>query len=649
MSHYRSLDIKKREIRLLHLLPAGSDEPINCNLTVVNLDDRPQYEALSYVWGKPAEASALKNSINLEGVNISVTPNLLSALHRLRLPPSEGLRTLWVDALCINQSDLDERSQQVSIMRDIYASARHVLIWLGEGDEDTDAAFDCMAAFDNLPGPPGDERERANRINPMRENSSFFFGIAGRYVWFSRIWILQELAVAKSDPIVYCGQKAASWSLLLKAWEAISEEAFVEIDMVWHTEIHYGEEDSHGLIPGARDIGRGPTGERRGPDVVRPMMKIDVLNELRMATQSEGGDDLARLFRLSRTSESTDPRDRIYGLLGLIRNEGHDSTSDVHLPIDYNKSASEVYTDAMAYMFSRGDGPSFLSGVFLAGLNAEAPLIPNLPQGTTQPGLPSWVPDFTRQIAPKALQPPGTIFYPPAGLKNGGATGAGAGCNNGRCLEDRRTLRVEGLVVDTIKQVIHLGESLDDIIYGLPRLEALSAQARGAPCAAYIDASIASFIQRFKRSEELWRVLISNKKFNSGYETAPLAYEDSYRRLLGQATSKIRHGQEQTEAAQDEYEQCLRGGIGKRVLFITESGFVGTSVPDTREKDTVVILFGAPTAFTLRPIGYRVVCGKDVQVHGLVGAAYVGGIMGGEMVDELYCEDLMDSTTFYIQ
>ncbi|KFA68957.1 hypothetical protein S40285_06997 [Stachybotrys chlorohalonatus IBT 40285] len=649
MSHYRSLDIRKREIRLLHLLPAESDEPISCNLTVVSLDDRPQYEALSYVWGKPVETSAPKNIVNLEGMGVSVTPNLLLALHRLRLLPNEGLRTLWVDALCINQSDLDERSQQVSIMRDIYASAGHVLIWLGEGDDDTDAAFGWMAAFANLHGPPGGEGERTNRINLMRENSSFFFSIADRYGWFSRIWILQELAVAKSDPIIYCGQKAATWSLLLKAWEAIAEEAFVEMDMVWHTQVHYGEEDLHGLIPVAQDIGHGPVGQHKGPDVVRPMMKIDVLNDLRTATQREGGDDLARLFRVSRTSESTDPRDRIYGLLGLIRNEGHDSISDVTIPIDYNKSTSEVYTDAMAYIFSRGEGPYFLSGVFLAGLNAEAPLIPSLPHGVTQPGLPSWVPDFTRQIAPKALQPPGIIFYSPAGLNNGGATGAGAGCNNGRCLEDRKTLRVEGLVVDTVKQVIRLGESLDDLIDGLPRLEALSAEARAAPCAAYIDASIAQFVQRFKRSEELWRVLISNKKFNSGYETAPLAYEDSYRKLLDQATSKIRHGHEQPDAAQDEYKQCLRGGIGKRVLFITESGFVGTSVPDTREEDTVVILFGAPTAFTLRQMGFKVVCGKDVQVYGLVGAAYVGGIMGGEMVDELYCEDLMDSTTFYIQ
>ncbi|KAF8859326.1 heterokaryon incompatibility, partial [Acephala macrosclerotiorum] len=84
------------------------------------------YEALSYVWGE----SDPPCWILCNGQRKSVTPNLGAALRRLRY--KEKWRLVWIDAICVNQEDLDERSQQVMLMRNIYSPARRVIVWLGE-------------------------------------------------------------------------------------------------------------------------------------------------------------------------------------------------------------------------------------------------------------------------------------------------------------------------------------------------------------------------------------------------------------------------------------------------------------------------------------------------------------------------------------
>src|SRR3954471_19944384 len=121
-------------IRVLHLHPGTWHEEISCHLTHVSLDNKPEFQALSYVWGKPDDTSPVK----LDGCLFSVTKNLEAALRRLRLKGSE--RIIWIDQLCINQSDIVEKSQQVAMMPQIYKNCKEVFLWLGEidpGDEKT--------------------------------------------------------------------------------------------------------------------------------------------------------------------------------------------------------------------------------------------------------------------------------------------------------------------------------------------------------------------------------------------------------------------------------------------------------------------------------------------------------------------------------
>lgn len=142
---YVPLDSKRRQIRLLHLLPplpqktsilsrcweyvrgpskTLDTDVIRCVFSVVALDDQPQFEALSYVWGNPTSDAV----VELEGRAVRVTSNLHSALKHLRRSGEE--RIIWADALCIDQENNEERSHQVSLMQHIYTQASAVVIYL---------------------------------------------------------------------------------------------------------------------------------------------------------------------------------------------------------------------------------------------------------------------------------------------------------------------------------------------------------------------------------------------------------------------------------------------------------------------------------------------------------------------------------------
>ena len=120
---YEPLDSTKRQIRLIKLLPqvqGAWQTTIDCSIFHANLDDYgTTYETLSYVWG--SESKPYKIRID-EGHSLSVTSNLFSALLHLR--QTDAPRTLWIDAMCIDQDSFREREQQISIMRDIGVGAR---------------------------------------------------------------------------------------------------------------------------------------------------------------------------------------------------------------------------------------------------------------------------------------------------------------------------------------------------------------------------------------------------------------------------------------------------------------------------------------------------------------------------------------------
>jgi hypothetical protein len=122
---YSQLDPQRSKIRTLDLLSGAWGDAIECRLRVVSLDDKPSFKAITYVWGDPQH----KRGITHDGQSFFVTQNLFRGLQGVRDPAMK--LTIWVDALCINQTDSDERREQIQLMRAIYTSASEVLIWLG--------------------------------------------------------------------------------------------------------------------------------------------------------------------------------------------------------------------------------------------------------------------------------------------------------------------------------------------------------------------------------------------------------------------------------------------------------------------------------------------------------------------------------------
>ena len=192
-------------IRLLHLAPGTLDEPIVGSLNVVDLKYKPKYECVSYTWGDAGD----EEEISVDGEELFIRRHLWEALRRMRLP--DQFRVLWIDALCISQSDLDEKAQQVHMIGKIVSLASSVLAWLGEHADGSEAIFH---------GWPAEETVTANMplesIPPdfWKRRIEVWVAFCSRR-WFSRTWIIQEVVVAK-EVHVFCGKDIGHWTTLFE-------------------------------------------------------------------------------------------------------------------------------------------------------------------------------------------------------------------------------------------------------------------------------------------------------------------------------------------------------------------------------------------------------------------------------------------------
>ena len=174
--HYSSFLPGDDSIRLLRLMPnRDGTAAIECqlfNYTLEPGEGTHLYEALSYVWGNPDKTLP----IFIGDHCVKITKNLHAALLRLRNHSIE--RIVWVDAICINQADDREKGHQVQYMAKIYGQASRVIIWLGEGTDDSDQAFEdiCNAAEDEGTNSLKETNQKA--ILKLLERS-----------WFRRIWV----------------------------------------------------------------------------------------------------------------------------------------------------------------------------------------------------------------------------------------------------------------------------------------------------------------------------------------------------------------------------------------------------------------------------------------------------------------------------
>lgn len=130
-------------IRLLHLQPGPSTSPVQCIMSIHDLDHVPAYQALSYTGGQQNRHQIRCSDIRDGRHSLSIYESSWLALQRLRHETDE--RTLWIDAICINQTNNAERNEQVLLMRRLFQGAKNVIIWLGEESRDSASAFDLIS------------------------------------------------------------------------------------------------------------------------------------------------------------------------------------------------------------------------------------------------------------------------------------------------------------------------------------------------------------------------------------------------------------------------------------------------------------------------------------------------------------------------
>ncbi|CAG8982897.1 hypothetical protein HYALB_00002914 [Hymenoscyphus albidus] len=219
-------------------------ERLNCELAHFSLDDTaPRYRALSYEWGIPSDKDP---RIWINGMPHIIRKNLFCAM--LELHSGQRGKTkygtpywIWIDALCINQEDLLERNEQVSMMGRIYGSAESVIIWLGVAKDDSDIIMDILGE--------NHDPQLMHRLSHEEKKDALSLWLQRPY--WNRIWIVQEIQRGRELEIL-CGNKAISWGQLInpKALRSMTGA----YSWVWLSKAYSGNkrESIRRMLPGLR-------------------------------------------------------------------------------------------------------------------------------------------------------------------------------------------------------------------------------------------------------------------------------------------------------------------------------------------------------------------------------------------------------------
>ncbi|KAK4551410.1 hypothetical protein LTR86_011176 [Recurvomyces mirabilis] len=299
---YRPLSVGKHEIRLLELLPGETTDPVCAEPLHVSLDKPLRYETISYVWGDPTRTEP----IFLSDRELLVPKNTVAALRRMRT--LDAPRLLWIDAVCINQDDVQERGKQVGIMGLIYGSSTGNLIHLPADDA---MAARIIKAVETL------DREAHEATDGFRVFSARVRNpLTGDFS--SRLWVLQEARLAPQN-ICFLGSLTMSLEVILRAARWVDHTTQLLI------------------AKGAAAAGR------------RCMVEMyDMVDTQEGHYRSRGGyASLMQLLIIAQNFENTEPRDGIYAILGLIKKRPapHEVIPAWFKP-DYSRSLGDVLRDA---------------------------------------------------------------------------------------------------------------------------------------------------------------------------------------------------------------------------------------------------------------------------------------------------------------
>ncbi|KAF2113551.1 heterokaryon incompatibility protein-domain-containing protein [Lophiotrema nucula] len=682
---YRRLDAKKKEIRLLRVLPQTKDsQVVHCHLETHSLKDlsldfeqfrssntshRLDKEEFGQKWTEErlshrlAHSSALKRinstqpssilhryswgdfatlsyawgdrkglrQIVLNGQKTMVTSNLYLALAEFRdAGEFNGRFRLWVDALCINQNDLAERARQIKFMRVIYSSAWTVIAWLGPEHQRSSAAIQLIRdlAFFQEEGYV-DEIEARLGADPQFVGSRNWLALQElmeRPYWH-RLWIIQEICMGSTSTWLRCGNILIDWPTFCKGVAVLQEH-------LWLIKDSCLEQD---VITSKVDVA----------SVWRTTSLHLVYQDMSML--SRGGNtelSLGRLLDLANSADCTDMRDKVYALAGLMP----PSVAKLLRP-DYAQAEAAVYTAA--------------TRAFVQVYDNLDPIREGNPWGPAN--APSWVADWQWRGRIRWSRNEHPVWGPAyLGLRRAEKSkhtpyqASGNTKHNPVFSDDGRFLKCTGIVVDSVSSLSARGVgffdwSRDSIvkaknwrsIYGDQTATAEAVyrtlvcdRVAGGDRASARHSAIFHLPSTFARAGPQfalrgWRFLGSLEGYyfrwecfrtaNRNFPLGPYLFDDFFDDAIPQDASEFDY---------TEVYSCFDRSSKKRRLMLTEKGYMGWA-PDniygrdaeqTERGDLIAVVLGCSTPLAIRRRGDK---------YQVLGEAYVQGLMDGEAIEAL--------------
>lgn len=617
--------VGKDFFRILLLGPGNGNEPVHCSLSRRSLSENIRYEALSYAWGDETSKAA----ISCNGTILHVTQSLELCLKALR--SDSETRSLWIDQICINQDDLDEKSAQVSIMGTIYRSAAQVIVWLGPASPDSGCALSfidelCQAflAYFQLHGSeahPFRSSSESVRLEPtgfeLPPQSDRRWTALAKVLdrpWFSRYWVVQEVMLNR-EVVVQCGNDRLDWSVLnLLNWCLTQYPA---------------------LLPRLDVDGRGPAGPHFLAAIGAAEVVLPRSNDRTVPAESTNGPlantsykpySFSHLIQMFSRQSVTRDCDRIYSLMGIANSP---VVQQIH--INYRLSTSQIYMDFAVRSMEHDSNLDLLNLV-------------EYPEATTLEALPSWVPDWT--TSPKA-KPNGIKYMECDHFR---ASGSSPTCKPFK-VSDKKLLVKARLFDSVSSQRMHypimlldsvqLETKLDGMIsfkeevlafYGRVEgaINACQPYATGEPTRTimcrlllrdllwspyYYGPTIGDYQKAFSEEHEHIRWL---REFNK-------KYEEWGNGLAMKAWCQLHPPPSTKHKDMSSFVTRLTSQLCGNAIVKTREGYMASVPEQTKAGDTLAVVNGCKTPLVLRR--------REPDGYVLIGDCYVHGLMYGEAMD----------------
>ncbi|KAL2687588.1 hypothetical protein Neosp_005149 [[Neocosmospora] mangrovei] len=617
-----------RQIRLLYRTSEDSSnvaaEEQAYTLEHVNLDDDPPFIAISYAWG----SDELTDKITVNDSEARVTNSLYHAVKGVFshsqdvCPHFPGKRmALWVDGLCINQSDDKEKNAQVSIMSEIYRNAIMVTLYAAKEGIVSDGALQlARKCWEWVYSHIDDDRtEWAARLADPKSWVELGFPPEGhesyaalRHMfslpWSRRAWIVQEVSIA-SEVVIIIGESTFRWQPLEQLiarglWGMLPNPCF------FPTEGEGGE-----LIRGR-------------PDPRYVLFQAGV----RRFSHNDKGElamDLRGLLRACHVFASSNPKDKIYAFLSMAKDR-----QQLGITPQYSLTDRQVYIDTAARILKNAHSLHLLSSVF--------------PSKAID--LPSWVPDWSYYNSDDGS----VVVYGSPTRDEVQYQADGHQCAQVRFNNDDTELTTQGIIFDQLCLILPVDNrgQLNPTYPGVAESPSTAEETFYA-LIGNVQTVLENECERMNVSaypgkggmkEAFWRTLVLNNGDVGSKEAGP-EYESYYdaqvklqeARFLEECGHKVPNMDEEVIVKAIRFANAMRATSRPRPIGLTWRGYIGSVPMNSREDDEVCILRGGRVPFILRRLGQG-------SRFSFVGDAYVHGIMRGEAWEKARDEDKIDIT-----